>query len=96
MTIWEDARLETVYYDNAEAALNDSCDVRIDGNAIVVSYEGDEGPVVWKGSMKGQGHFELNSPGVNGRATLHMFENSEILEGYCDEDGYKGFWRIYL
>jgi len=66
MAIWEDARLETVYYDNEEAALNDSCDVSIDGNAIVVSYEGDKGPVDWQGSMWGQGHFELTSPEVNG------------------------------
>lgn len=96
MALWEDARLETIYYDEEEAVLNDVCDVRMDGNVIVVSYEGDEGPVVWRGQMNGQGHFELRSPEVNGRATLHMFEGSDILEGYWNEDGYKGFWRIYL
>lgn len=96
MPVWEKARVDTVYYDG-EADVDDFCDVRIDGDKIVISYEGDNCQmVVWNGVMRGQGHFELRSHEVNGRATLHMFEGSQILEGYWEEDGYRGFWRINL
>jgi hypothetical protein len=62
----------------------------------VVSYEDDRGVVNYKGEGKGPGHFALESLERNGKATLHMFEGSTILEGFWIEEGWKGFWRITL
>lgn len=96
MTVWKNAKVDTVYYDETEADEGDDCEIRIDGDQIVVSYEDDEGVVLYKGKNHGNGHFQLSSPERNGKATLHMFEGSKILEGFWIQDGNKGFWRISL
>jgi hypothetical protein len=73
------------------------CEVRIDENSIVVSYKGDDGlPIVYKRKNHGDGHFELMAPQIDSKATLHMFNNGKILEGFWLEGGYKGMWRIQL
>jgi hypothetical protein len=94
MQTWQHCRADFLYYDDiAETGIE--CQVRTNRDEIVVSYN-DDGPVVYKGIKKGKGHFELKAPKINGRASLHMFENSKFLEGFWDEDGYKGMWRIWL
>ncbi|MGZ8243048.1 hypothetical protein [Methylomagnum sp.] len=95
--IWNNCKADTLYYDGSDAATDWPCKVELDGGRIRVSYEDDDGEtVVYEGHENGIGHFELNAPQVNGRATLHRFENGKILEGYWVEEGYRGMWRIIL
>jgi hypothetical protein len=95
MSVWNKSRMQTVYYDN-DPSEEDECDVKIDSKEIVVSYRDDSGFVNYRGKNDGTGHFELLAPERNGRATLHMFKDSSILEGFWEQEGYRGFWRIYL
>ena len=93
--IWSNSKAD-IYYRDTEADLDEPCEVRVDGNSIVVSYEDDGGHTVYKGIENGIGHFELSAPTVKGRASLHMFKHNRILEGYWEEDGQRGMWRIKL
>jgi len=93
--VWHNCKVDTFYYDD-EADTDSPCEVRIDGDVIVVSYDGENGPIIYKGQAKGAGHFELRSTDVDGRATLHMFEGGKSLEGFWIEDGIEGMWRIAL
>ena len=90
------ARIDTVYYDESPADEGEECEIRIDKNEIVISYEEDDGVVVYKGQDEGNGHFVLECPERQGRATLHQIPKSKYLEGFWIEGGYKGFWRITL
>lgn len=94
----QNCSIDFFYYERA-VDLDVDGEVRFDGNMIVVSYELDNGiHVVYQGTEKGKGHYELRSPAVNGKATLHMFEKSIILEGFWfeqDED-WRGMWRIRI
>lgn len=96
MPVWKNARMDNAYYDQRTALEDDSCEVRIDGEQIVVSYEDDDGVVLYKGKEHGLGHFQLTAPERDGKATLHRFEGSKILEGFWIEGGEKGFWRVTL
>ena len=90
--------IDFFYYDEG-AEVEIEGEVKFDDSRIVVSYElEDGGYVVYQGTEKGKGHYELKAPSVNGRATLHMFEKSKILEGYWFEsdEGWSGMWRIKL
>lgn len=88
--------IEFFYYDRGYEGGVEG-DVKFDGNMIVVSYGlEDGGYVVYKGTEKGDGHYELRASSVNGKATLHMFEKSKILEGYRFEEDERGMWRIEL
>jgi len=84
------------YYFDSSAAESSPCEVRITGDQIVVSYETDDGYTVYAGSEKAPGHFILESDSPAGRATLHRLPDSLILEGYWEEGGSKGMWRIQL
>jgi len=97
MPIWSNCRVDILYF-NAEADLDMQCEVKIETDSVsmVVFYDEGDGPVVYKGKNNGDGHFELNSPEVNGQTSLHMSGNSKILEGFWMEDGLKGMWRIRL
>lgn len=88
--------MDTVYYDESTADEGKECEIRIDKNEIVVSYE-DEGVfVIYKGKDEGNGHFVLQCPERQGMATLHQIPKGKFLEGFWIEEGYKGFWRITL
>ncbi len=95
MSVWSNSKVDILHYDG-EVSVNETCEVRIDGDSIVVSYEDAGGYTVYKGSVNGTGHFELEAPSVKGRASLHMFQGGKILEGYWVEDGSRGMWRITL
>ena len=84
------------YYFDSAAAESASCEVRITDDQIVVSYETDEGHTVYAGSENTAGHYILESESPAGRATLHRLPDSLILEGYWEEGGSKGMWRIQL
>lgn len=85
----------TVLFYSEDASEEYPCVVRIDTDQILVEYE-DEGTTQYIGRSNGEGHFELNGFGFEGRASLHMFSGSLVLEGSWIEGGAHGMWRIKL
>lgn len=81
---------------SADGEWDHPCEVRIDSNQIIVSYEDAGSFVVYEGSQLEPGHFKLHSKSVNGRATLHRFENDDTLEGFWIEERMQGMWRVQL
>ncbi len=96
MILTTKAKMDCVFYDETPAYVEGDCEVKINKNEIVVSYEDDEGVVNYKGEDEGHGHFVLKCPEREGRATFHQMLGSRILEGYWQEGGHQGFWRITL
>ena len=94
MPIWNDCTMTILYHSDDESE-NSDCVVKIDGNRILVEYE-DDGIVQYEGEENGEGHFVLNGVGFDGRASLHMFHGSSLLEGSWVEEGYRGMWKIKL
>lgn len=92
--LYRNSRMET--YRSTHVTLDDPCQVRIEDGAITVEYASDGEPVIYKGHEKGTGHYELHAVGFDGRATLHTFDGSALLEGGWTEEGAKGMWRIWL
>ncbi|OGR74265.1 MAG: hypothetical protein A2089_03755 [Elusimicrobia bacterium GWD2_63_28] len=78
-----------------------TCDVRIEGAKIVVSYF-NRLHVVWQGAETAAGHYvcKMKGENVSGDATLHKFPKSNILEGFwtmkSGVNGFEGMWRITL
>jgi hypothetical protein len=96
MKSYSRSKMDTVFYDHSYADVNSDCEVRIGNNNIVISYKDAQGTARYIGKEIGRGHYLLECPARNGRATLHMFPDGKILDGYWSEEGYEGFWRIYL
>jgi hypothetical protein len=96
MGIWENSLMITAFFDETPAIEDDDCVARIDEKSIEISYDDEDGNVIYRGKNDGSGHFELNCPERNGHASLHMFKNGKFVDGYWVEGGYKGFWRIEL
>ncbi len=97
MTVWNNCLVDVVYYDERPALLREpGYEVKIDDTGILVGYQDDAGWVEYRGKNNGDGHFVLEAPERKGKATLHRFPDSNILEGYWQEQGYQGMWRITL
>ena len=96
MPVWKNSLMTTVYFDDTPADEAEECVVRIEGDVIEISYDDEEGNVIYRGKNDSSGHFELTCFERSGRATLHMFKDGKFLDGYWIEGGYKGFWRIEL
>lgn len=96
MLLWSNSKMSTLYYSDEFASENYPCEVKMDENEIIVEYEQDDEYVQYRGKSIGNGHFELHCPDKNGRASLHMFPNSTILEGSWVEDTFRGMWKINL
>lgn len=92
--LYDNARMET--YRTTHATLDQPCQVRIEAGIVTVEYLHDKEPTSYRGQEQGHGHFLLTGNGFDGKATLHMFEDSNILEGGWVEGGAKGMWRIRL
>lgn len=96
MTLYTKAAMKICYFSD-EVSESLDCQVRIESDGeIAISYETDGQHIVYKGSAEGDGHYLLSCENVEGRATLHAFSGSKILEGYWEENGFKGMWRIEL
>jgi hypothetical protein len=101
MTVYQ-ARMDTIYYSDDPASEGAPCELRIDGDEIVVSTGTGADTVVYEGRQLSEGHFHLRSSDPEGTATLHCFEKSRIFEGYWaekdgpDYEGGRGFWRITI
>jgi hypothetical protein len=96
VTVWNNSLATIVYFSDEAAAENEKFAVKIENKKILVEYEDADGLVQYVGEEKGQGHFELSCPAKSGKASLHMFANSGILEGSWFEGGCRGMWRIHL
>jgi len=96
MAIYKNSKYDILYYDDRSASEDNLCEVRIGEGEMVVDYEDDGERILYKGRDKGNGHFELYSEEVKGRATFHMFEGSRFIEGSWVEDGARGMWKIRL
>ena len=92
MEIYNHCTMTTLYH-SEDPSENGSRVVKLDKDRILVEYE-DGGQVQYEGKGNGEGHFELNGVGFHGRASLHMFPGSSVLEGTWVEEGYHGMWRI--
>lgn len=96
MTVWRGCPVATYYVDGLDDSLE--CEVRIDGPVLVVSFgDGRDGPPdVYRGEEVGPGHYRVM--GADGsKGTLHRLSpDDEWLEGYFQEDGERGMWRIQL
>lgn len=96
MPIWQNSKMTSIYYTTEPASEDYPCVVRIDDQGILVEYQ-DNGEIrQYRGPDRGNGHFELEAIDINGRASLHMFPGSVILEGSWIEASYRGMWRIKL
>ena len=94
--VWKDVQCEW-FYASPDASETYDAEVRISDGSIAVSYSDGEGNwTTYSGKETGAGHYSLTSKTVNGKATLHRFPRSKILEGWWTEDGYAGMWRLYL
>ncbi len=92
--LYENARMET--YRTTDATLDQPCKVRIEAGFITVEYLQSDETSSYRGQEQTPGHFLLTGDGFEGKATLHMFEGSNILEGGWVEEGARGMWRIRL
>lgn len=86
------------YYFSQKAVERMPCEVRINDESgeIAISYESDDGYTVYSGIESGDGRYMLECKEAQGKASLHRFPNGPILEGYWEENGLKGMWRIEL
>jgi len=78
--IYHNSKMSSLYYSKVRAD-EIPCLVKMTENEILVEYEDDDGLVQYQGKNQGNGHFELRAQSFDGRATLHMFPGSTILEG---------------
>lgn len=95
MTIWNNSKMTTLYYSDDAASQNFPCIVKMTDDEILVEYD-DDGLVQYRGVNDGSGHFVLTAREVDGRASLHRFPESEILEGSWVEGAVLGMWRVHL
>ncbi|VVE71638.1 hypothetical protein PCA31118_03931 [Pandoraea captiosa] len=97
MAVWTECEMATLFYSGEEASEHYRCTVKIDDERIIVEYEdGYGGTIQYLGENQRNGHFLLTSAQVKGRASLHRFPDSSILEGSWIEEGERGMWRIEL
>ena len=87
--------MECLYEDGGERQ-DVPCEVRIQGGELILSCKGDHGPVIYRGTEEGEGHYRLAAPSVAGRGTLHRVLGEDLLEGSWTEGGHSGMWRIQL
>ena len=94
MAVYRNCTMEN--FSDADGQWEHPCQVRIGDGSITVSYELDGEIIVYQGPEIEPGHFRLTSDAVKGRATLHRFSDSDVLDGWWLESGYEGMWRVTL
>lgn len=95
MTRWAKSLMDT--YRGDGASYSDPCVVVIEEGVIDVTYGFEDGcSIRYHGKEHEPGHFQLQCPGVQGKATLHRFARGNRLEGWWNEEGHEGMWCITL
>ena len=74
----------------------DECDVRFEGDQLVISYWDDEGAVVFGGLLHDDGRWELWCRSRPVRAVLRRSADGRRLEGTWRNDEANGSWWIEL
>lgn len=93
--VFKNAQMDTYHAGGIE--FDHPCTVRIDEDLVIIEYIHDNlEQCVYRGHSIGTGHFRLKADGFRGDATLHRFEESNILEGFWIEEAQQGMWRIRL
>ena len=99
MRHYKNATMETWSF-GAGAVKSRQCEVRLaDNGEIEVSFRSsadETGYTVYEGKELDEGHYLLECESPVGRATLHRFPDSLILEGYWEEGDDHGMRRITL
>ncbi len=99
MRHYKNATMETWSF-GADAVKSRQCEVRLANNGeIEVSYRSsidETGYTAYEGKELDEGHYLLECESPVGRATLHRFPDSLILEGYWEEGEDHGMRRITL
>ena len=101
MSRYKNATMKT-YTFGVDTVHTRKCDLYLDESGeIEVSYKSgtsEGGLISYAGMAQGEGHYWLESIMNGGRASLHRFPDSQILEGYweVEEEKEKGMWRIEL
>jgi hypothetical protein len=100
MRNFKDATMK-VWTVGADAMTTRQCEVRLgDHNGQVeVTYEDeamDDSSVSYEGQEQGEGHYLLECESLDGRASLHRFSDSLILEGFWKTTEASGMWRVEL
>ena len=93
---WEGCRVEVVTEAGGSRFDDDDCDVRLEGDQLVVTYWDENGAVVFDGSRDEGGVFDLWCRSRPRRAELHFCEENRALEGSWSERESRGTWRIEL
>ena len=100
MRKFNDAMMK-VWTVGVDAMATRQCEVRLgDHNGQVeVIYEDearDDSSVSYEGQEQGEGHYLLECESLDGRASLHRFSDSLILEGFWETAEASGMWRVEL
>jgi len=91
---WREASMDTIFYDAKPSIVGQRCWVKIGDGRFELTFDIGS-PAAYVGKRVGNGHYRVVFPG-SGSGTLHRFANDEILEGFWDLNGRKGFWRVTL
>ena len=100
MRKFNDAMMK-VWTVGVDAIATRQCEVRLgDHNGqFEVTYEDeamDDSSVSYEGQEQGEGHYLLECESLDGRASLHRFSDSLILEGFWETAEASGMWRVEL
>ena len=91
--IYKNAVSHTIGF-NQGSEEKEGCIVKFDGDNIRVEYPVGE-VYVYEGKDVGNGHYNLHNA-KGDKSTLHITPGYQVLEGYWEEDGCNGMWRILL
>lgn len=95
--LYENSKVDTLYYHRTEADTAYPCQVRLGDGQIEVRYLDPEGQLVqYFGTELSPGHFKLRADEIAAEATLHMFSGAIVLNGFWVAGGERGMWRIYI
>ena len=95
MSIWT-AKWDILYYDDEPAVEGWLCEVRLDDQEMVISYEEDGERRMYIGRAAEPGHYVVENEAVGGKGTFHRFNRSLKLEGSWIEDNTRGMWILHL
>lgn len=97
--VFNSSVMEVVYYSEQDADTGEPCRVIIGDGHIEVIYDFVDEVRKWTGNEIGDGHFRLEGLDFEGEATLHAFptiKKGMWLDGFWEEEGERGMWRIRL